>query len=95
VHHTFLLLKGSVRVERDGQVLDRETREGTFLCAVSTLTGVSREVTLRAEGPVWCCIFNEAELEQLVTCNPAVAVRMIRTLAGRLAEGPPRRRDER
>jgi CRP-like cAMP-binding protein len=53
---------------------------------------VPREVTLRARGTVWCCIFNEAELEQLVTCNPAVAVRMIRTLAARLAEGPPRRR---
>jgi len=92
VHHTFLLLKGRVRVERDERLLDVESREGTFLCAVSTLTGIAREVTLRAEGPVWCCIFNEAELEQLVTCNPAVAVRMIRTLAARLAQGPPRRR---
>ena len=92
VHHTFLLLQGSVEVEREGRALDAESREGTFLCAVSTLTGAPREVTLRARGPVWCCIFNEAELEQMVTCNPAVAVRMIRTLAARLAEGPPRRR---
>jgi len=93
VHHTFLLLSGSVEVERAGRMLDAESREGTFLCAVSTLTGVAREVTLRAKGTVWCCIFNEAELEQLVTCNPAVAVRMIRTLAARLAEGPPRKRE--
>jgi serine/threonine protein kinase len=92
VHHTFLLLRGTVEIEREGRALDAESREGTFLCAVSTLTGVPREVTLRARGAVWCCIFNEAELEQLVTCNPAVAVRMIRTLAGRLAEGPPRKR---
>jgi serine/threonine protein kinase len=93
VHHTFLLLSGTVEVERAGRVLDAEGREGTFLCAVSTLTGVAREVTLRAKGTVWACIFNEAELEQLVTCNPAVAVRMIRTLAARLAEGPPRKRE--
>jgi serine/threonine protein kinase len=92
VHHTFLLLRGVVQVERDGRMLDAESREGTFLCAVSTLTGVSREVTLRARGTVWCCIFNEAELEQVVTTNPAVAVRMIRSLAARLAEGPPRAR---
>ena len=92
VHHTFLLLQGTVEVEREGRALDAESREGTFLCAVSTLTGAPREVTLRARGPVWCCIFNEAELEQMVTCNPAVAVRMIRPLAARLAEGPPRRR---
>jgi serine/threonine protein kinase len=92
VHHTFLLLRGVVQVEREGRMLDAESREGTFLCVVSTLTGVSREVTLRARGTVWCCIFNEAELEQVVTTNPAVAVRMIRSLAARLAEGPPRAR---
>ena len=92
VHHTFLLLRGQVEVERGGKLLDVESREGTFLNAVSTLTGVQREITLRARGPVWCCIFNEAELEQLVTCNPPVAVRMIRTMAARLAEGPPRKR---
>ena len=45
---------------------------------------------LRAEGTVWACVFNEAQLEQLVTCNPAVAVRMLRTMANRIAEGPPR-----
>ena len=28
--------------------------------------------------------------EQLATCNPAVAVRLIRDLAGRIADGPPR-----
>jgi len=47
-------------------------------------------VRMKARGPVWACIFNEAELEQLVTCNSSVAVRMIRTLATRIAEGPPR-----
>lgn len=91
-HHTFLLLRGRVRVEREGELLDVEEREGTFLCAVSTFTGAPREVTLRAEGTVWAAIFNEAELEQLVTCNPAVAVRVIRILADRIAAGPPRAR---
>jgi serine/threonine protein kinase len=89
-HHTYLLLRGQVAVERDGKTLAVESREGTFLCAVSTFTGVPRRVTLRAWGEVWVCIFNEAELEQLVTCNPAVAVRMIRILANRIASAPPR-----
>ncbi|MBW1883412.1 MAG: hypothetical protein JRJ58_07790, partial [Deltaproteobacteria bacterium] len=48
--------------------------------------------TLRALGPTWCCLFNEAELEQLVTCNPAIAVRMVRSMADRIATGPPRDR---
>jgi CRP-like cAMP-binding protein len=77
-------------VERGEKVVAVESKEGTFLCVVSTFTGVPREVTLRAQGDVWVCIFNEAELEQLVTCNPAVAVRMIRNLPNRIAQGPPR-----
>jgi serine/threonine protein kinase len=89
-HHTLLLLSGRVRVEKDDRLLDVEEREGSLLGAISTLTGASRQVTLRAEGTVWTCIFNEADLEQLVTCNPAVAVRMIRTLASRIVSGPPR-----
>ena len=78
---------------RRARLVAIESKEGTFLCAVSTFTGVPREVTLRARGDVWVCIFNEAELEQLVTCNPAVAVRMIRSLANRIAEAPPRHTD--
>ena len=92
-HHTYLLLRGQVAVERGEEIVAVESTEGTFLCVVSTFTGVPREVTLRARGDVWVCIFNEAELEQLVTCNPAVAVRMIRSLANRIAEAPPRHTD--
>ena len=90
---TLLLLHGRIQVEREGRVVDVETHEGTILGAISTLTGAPRRVTLRADGPVWACIFNEAELEQLVTCNPSVAVRMIRNMAGRIAAGPKRHRD--
>jgi serine/threonine protein kinase len=92
-HHTLLLLSGKVRVEQSNRLIDVEEREGAFLGAISTLAGAERKVTLRAEGTVWTCIFNEAELEQLVTCNPAVAVRMIRYLAGRIASGPPRHQE--
>lgn len=88
---TFLLLSGKVEIETsDERVVDCEDREGSMLCAISTLTGVPREVTLRARGTVWTCVFNEAELEQLITCNSSVAVRMLRTLANRVAAGPPR-----
>jgi serine/threonine protein kinase len=92
-HHTLLLLSGRVRVERGDQLVDIESREGAMLGAISTLTGAPRSVTLRAAGTVWACIFNEAEVEQLVTCNPSIAVRMIRNMAGRIASGPARHKD--
>ena len=88
--HTVLLLRGGIVVEVDDRDVAVETREGTFLGAISTLTGARRQANLRAQGPTWCCLFNEAELEQLVTCNPAVAVRMVRSMADRIASGPPR-----
>lgn len=88
--HSVLLLSGAVSVEIDDCEVATETREGTFLGAISTLTGAPRLATLRAKGPVWCCLFNEAELEQLVTCNPAIAVRMVRSMADRIASGPAR-----
>ncbi|MBW2271726.1 MAG: protein kinase [Deltaproteobacteria bacterium] len=92
-HHTFLLLRGRILVEHDDRVVATQDQEGNFLGAISTLTGAPRQVTLRADETVWTCLFNEAELEQLVTCNPAVAVRMIRTLATRIANGPSRHCD--
>lgn len=90
--HTVLLLRGRIAVEVDDREVAIESREGTFLGAISTLTGARRRALLRACGPTWCCLFNEAELEQLVTCNPAVAVRMVRSMADRIATGPPRPR---
>jgi len=90
--HTVLLLRGKVAVEVDDVEVAVESREGTFLGAISTLTGARRHANLRARGPAWCCLFNEAELEQLVTCNPAIAVRMVRSMADRIATGPPRHR---
>lgn len=90
--HTVLLLSGAIAVELDGQSVAVESREGTFLGAISTFTGARREANLVARGPTWCCLFNEAELEQLVTCNPAIAVRMVRSMADRIASGPPRTR---
>ena len=90
--HTVLLLAGAVSVHVDDKEVAAETREGTFLGAISTFTGAPRQASLRAKGPTWCCLFNEAELEQLVTCNPAIAVRMVRSMADRIAKGPPRRR---
>jgi len=88
--HTVLLLKGEVEIEMNDQVVAVEDREGIFIGAISTLTGAPRLANLRAKGPVYCCLFNEAELKQLVTCNPSVAVRMIRTMADRIVDGPPR-----
>lgn len=94
-HHTYVLLKGSVSIEKNGDVIDTENREGTFLGEISTLTGSPQQVTLRAAETLWTCVFNESEFERFITHHPAVAIRLLRSMAKRLAEGPPRPRDMR
>jgi hypothetical protein len=83
-HFTHVLLRGEVEVERDGQVLTVETREGTFLGEVATLTGEARTASLRARGTVWTVVFNAAEFERFITLNPPVAMRLVKSLAERL-----------
>lgn len=84
-YHAFLLLRGRVRIERDGHVLDVVSREGAFLGEVAALSGRARTASMVAEGPVIACVFNSAELEELVTRHPAVGTRLLRALAERLA----------
>ena len=84
-YHAFLLLRGRVRVERAGRVVARIEREGAFLGEVSTLTGLARTASVYAEGPVHACMFNAAELEEFVTSHPAVGIRLLRSMALRLA----------
>ncbi len=86
-YHAFLLLRGKVRVERAGRAIARIEREGAFLGEVSTLTGLARTASLCAEGPVHACMFNAAELEEFVTGHPAIGIRLLRSMAERLAPG--------
>ncbi len=93
-HHTYVLLRGSVAIEKNGEVIDTENREGTFLGEISTLTGSPQQVTLRATEDLWVCVFNESELERFITHHPAVAIRLLRSMAKRIAAGPPRQRSK-
>ena len=88
-YYTFLLLRGTVVVERHGREVTRVTGEGTFLGEVATLMSLPRTATLRAAGSVWAVVLNAAELERFVTSNPAMGLRVIRSLARRLSKQPP------
>ena len=84
-YQAFLLLRGTVQVSRAGKEITRVSREGTFLGEVATLTSMPCTASLRAAGTVWACVLNAADLERFVTCNPAMGLRVIRSMAQRLA----------
>lgn len=90
----YILLKGSVVIELNGKRIAEEYREGSFFGEVSTLTGQPRTASVRAETDVYACVFNAAELEQFVTCNPAIGIRLIKSLALRMARMSAASRDE-
>jgi serine/threonine protein kinase len=85
-YYTFLLLRGTVCVERNGREVTRVSGEGNFLGEVATLMSMPRTATLRAAGTVWAVVLNAAELERFVTSNPAMGLRVIRSLARRLSK---------
>jgi hypothetical protein len=88
-YDAFLLLRGSVVIERYGREVTRVTGEGNFLGEVATLMSLPRTATMRAAGAVWAMVLNAADLERFVTSNPAMGLRVIRSLARRLSKQPP------
>jgi len=87
-YYAFLLLRGTVVISRAERELTRISREGSFLYEVATLCSLPRTASLSAAGPVWACVLNAAELERFVTCNPAMGLRVIRSMADRLSRVP-------
>ncbi len=85
-YYTYILLKGSIAVERNSQRISVESREGTLLGEVSTLSGGLRTADLVAVEDTWVAILNSSELEELITRHPSVGLRMLKTLAARLQQ---------
>lgn len=84
-HRAFLLLSGSVEILRGGVRLATEHREGTVMGEVAALAGVNRTSSVHALDDVLVAVLNAAELEILAARIPALAVRLMKTLAERLA----------
>ncbi|MDK2972955.1 MAG: eukaryotic-like serine/threonine-protein kinase [Candidatus Sumerlaeota bacterium] len=82
----YVLLQGKLVVERGGVDIASVQHEGAFMGEIATLTGRVRTASVRAEGETICGVFNASELERIVVCNPAVGLRLIKTLAKRFAD---------
>lgn len=83
-YFAFVLLTGEVEVLVDDQLVHVETREGTFLGEIATLTGTERTATLRARKPVIGCVFNAAELEEFLSFHPALSNRLLKLVCERV-----------
>ncbi len=84
-YRAFVLLRGKIRISREGEILTTETREGTILGEIATLAGLKRTATMTAEDTVWVFALNAAELESMAASTPSLAVSLLKTMAERIA----------
>ena len=81
----FLVASGSVRVVRDGQTIAHIGR-GDFFGELSVLDGLPRVAQVIADEPTTCLGLATWDFEAFVKEQPAVALGVLRGLAGRLRE---------
>ncbi len=81
----FLVANGSVRVVRDGETIAR-LGPGDFFGELSVLDGQPRIAHVIADEPTVCLALATWDFEAVVKEQPAVALAILRGLAGRLRE---------
>jgi CRP/FNR family cyclic AMP-dependent transcriptional regulator len=81
----FLVASGSVRVVRDGETL-ASIGPGDFFGELSVLDGRPRVAQVIANEPTTCLALATWDFEAVVKEQPAVALAVLRGLAGRLRE---------
>jgi CRP/FNR family transcriptional regulator, cyclic AMP receptor protein len=81
----FLVASGSVRVVRNGETIAR-IGPGDFFGELSVLDGRPRVAQVIADEPTVCLALASWDFEAVVKEEPAVALGILRGLAGRLRE---------
>jgi CRP/FNR family cyclic AMP-dependent transcriptional regulator len=81
----FLVASGSVRVVRDGKTIAR-IGPGDFFGELSVLDGRPRLAQVIADEPTVCLALASWDFEAVIKEQPAVALGILRGLAGRLRE---------
>lgn len=81
----FLVASGSVRVVRDGETIAK-LGPGDFFGELSVLDGQPRIAQVIADEPTVCLALASWDFEAVVKEQPAVALAILRGLAGRLRE---------
>lgn len=81
----FVVADGMVRVVRDGTVLT-QLGPGDFFGELSVLDGKPRNANVIAHVPTTCIAIATWDFESALLANPAVALSILRGVAGRLRE---------
>jgi len=78
-----ILESGSVEVVREGKTLGEIDQPGSIFGELSEILGLKRDATIRAKTPAKVRHLEES-IEKIVSKNPSVSVKLIKTLGKRL-----------
>jgi CRP-like cAMP-binding protein len=81
----FIVVEGSVRVVRDGEIVAR-LGPGEFFGELSVLDGEPRIASVIADRPTTCLALATWDTERVLREQPGVALAVLRVLAARLRE---------
>jgi CRP-like cAMP-binding protein len=81
----YVILEGHAKVIRRGRTIKR-LGQGDFFGELAILTRAPRSASVVAETPMRCLTLSAADLRDVLMDEPAIAVRMLDTLAHRIAD---------
>jgi CRP-like cAMP-binding protein len=84
----FIVLEGTVRIERDGNEINR-LGEGDFLGEIALIDQGRRTATAIADGPVRLMVLTTSGFASMLSQNPGVESKILRVLAQRVRDLQP------
>jgi CRP/FNR family cyclic AMP-dependent transcriptional regulator len=87
-HEFFVIVEGSVRVEREGRVLST-LGEGDFLGEIALLDGKPRIATVTTVEPSRLLVLGHREFNSLIDTRPDIRLRVLEALAERIRAAEP------
>ncbi len=86
-HEFFVLVKGTVRVTKDGKKL-ADLGPGDWLGEIALLTKAPRTATATATSPLLTLVIVDRDFRRVVTEIPSIAMKMLSCVADRMARTP-------
>lgn len=83
----FVLVDGNVRVTKDGRTI-ADLGAGDWLGEIALLTKAPRTATATATSPVVALVLVDRDFRHVVTEMPSIAMKILSTVAERLARSP-------